>query len=1076
MPIRKDNIEEIFPMSDVSKGMIYHTLKNSSSYMFHEQSLHILPIQNFNPEIFEKALGLMINKHENLRSVFNMFDFDQPLQIVLKSVSADVEFIDIQSKDRDEQKDFIENWLKEDRSHPFDLKSEAPLWKVQIFYMSPSLLGFAWITHHAIMDGWSTASLITEINNTYWQLLQNANYNPGRLRCSYKDFIVEQIQEKNNPANLNFWREKLDNAHRLNLPFNKITEQSLYHSKFLNKRYKFGTDLLEDLKKVAVKNGTTLKDLCFAAYLFTFYYFSDDSDILVGFLSSNRPAREDGDKLIGCFLNTLPFRYDYSETGTWDEYAKGIHENINEYLKHGRLSFLEIVKGIEHQEEHQNPLFDVLFNFTDFYVYDSLDSAHTNKQFDDDTFDSLEGVQKDNMLITFLFSIRNGFSCKLLFYDAVINGEQADRLMDVFRRVLHKLAYHGDEQAIKQNLFTSEEIALVDGSTDSSFPLDATVYELVSEQMARFPDKPAICFKDTSITYAQLNERVKGLAGYLQEQEIASSESVIGIYLDRSIESVIAMLAVVYAGGSYLTLGTHLPAKRVAYMTSNSNCKYVISDSTNYANLPDDLEYIKVNEQGVWHEPKISSESKLYTIYTSGSTGNPKGVMVTHRNVINLIYGLNDIIYSKYDGDLSLGLLSSFDFDASVQHLYGALMLGHTLHIAPDEIRADSDALVDFFENSEVQISDGTPTHLRLLMESEKSLPNTLKHFLIAGEVLPISLLRTFTKQNNIKVTNLYGPTETCVDSTYFDIIPEELTKYDSVPIGRPLPNEKIYIMSKDGQLQGIGVPGEIVIDGEGVSLGYQDSDLTQTKFLVSLENPDKYMYRTGDIGRFLPDGNIEFIGRKDEQIKLRGYRIELGEVNGCIQSHHNVKHSVTQLLQVDTEEPVLCAFVEELEQGKDNSLAEHLKEHLPLYMVPSKIVKVKKWPYTSAGKLNIKELINNLDEFVSEDAHKIDEEFDDVENQLAEIWKSVLNVSKVGLHEDFFTLGGDSIKLIKLLFTIKNTLGIQLSVQNFYGNSTIKKLSNLIKSEKEQDKLSDQTSESDKALEDFKSDFIDQL
>jgi amino acid adenylation domain-containing protein len=1083
MNLEKDNIEDAFPMSDVSKGMIYHTLKESSSYMFHEQSVHFLETGRFDAAVFEKALSLLAEKHENLRSVFNMFDYAEPFQIVLKKIEPDIDYIDISGRGREDQEIFLRRWLERDRNDPFDLRSMRLLWRARVIFLGPGHICFAWITHHAIMDGWSTASLVTEIHNTYVELLKDPFFLPARLKCRYRDFVAEQLFEKKNEANHAFWKRELTNYKRLAMPFRDPAPQELFHSGFLYKDYDLGLGLLESLRKLAAERNYTVKNLCFAAYLYTSYFFSNQQDLLVGLLCNTRPSKEDGDKVIGCFLNTLPFRYKMRRDLSWAEFVADVDERMTDYLRYGVLPFTEIVKIAGERENAQNPLFDILFNYTDFHVFDDLLAMDGVGSAGNTAAPLADGIQKDNMLITFLLTVRNRFSCKLLHYDAVIKAAEVDRLMEVYRLVLQKIARCGEERADKSSLFTPEERELTQVWVRRGYPLERLLDELVSAQAGLYPQRPAIVDRGSVVSYQELEESSDRLALRLQEAGVGRGD-LVGILLERSAAVIVSMLAVLKTGAAYLPLSVSLPEQRIRYMLEDSRCRLVIGAAPYRRLLPPgpgwiDIDGVSMAGARFDPDPSRTSNDLAYVIYTSGSTGLPKGVMVTHRNVINLVYALQEEIYGRYDGPLQLALLSPFDFDASVQQVYGALLLGHTVHIVPEEHRADGEELVKFFRSQQTVISDGTPTHLRLILDSGEALPETMKHFLIAGEVLPKRLAERFYERyaSGIAVSNLYGPTETCVDSTVFHLQPGLLKVYPTIPIGRPLPNERVFLLSEDGQRQGIGVTGELCIAGEGVSRGYLHKPvLTGEKFVPDPAGGDGIVYRTGDLARWLPDGNIEFIGRRDDQVKLRGFRIELNEIRKALLDHKEIEDAIVKLLD-DEGGDYLCAYIVTPEPIDTVALRDLLKKTLPSYMLPGHFIQLTEWPRTVSGKIDLQALPAPASDPQGEgmDMPGGSGAVTELQAGLLDIWREVLKKERIGMEEDFFSLGGDSIKLIKLLHAIKMRLDVKLNVQHFYRNATVEKLSRLITADRDANQTVPEE-ENANELATFRENFINNL
>jgi amino acid adenylation domain-containing protein len=729
----------------------------------------------------------------------------------------------------------------------------------------------------------------------------------------------------------------------------------------------------------------------------------------------------------------------------------------------------------EHEQE-QNPLFDVLFNFTDFHVYDMLQPLDADN--DDISIDNhqTEGVQKDNILVTFLFSVRNKFACNLLYYDAVLTETDAGRLMEVYKAVLHKIAWCEEEPATKLSLMRPSEWELINRFEIRDYPLASTLPALFSLQAGSSGNEVALVDAQGSMRFAELEQASDQLAGYLQLRGIQPGEFVC-LYAGRSLQIIVAMLAVLKCGAAYVPVPTDLPAKRVAYIIEDSGARFVITEPALAAGLSTGMEYINIDWQAnggdaVLNRPSFSSDAAAYMIYTSGSTGAPKGVVISHRSVGNLVYGLHDQIYSRYKGRQQLGLLSGFHFDASVQHIYSALLLGHTVHIATEESRADGVALVGFYERHGITISDGTPTHLQLILDASERLPSQLKHFLIAGEALPMALARRFYRQNptGVQLSNLYGPTETCVDSTCFHVEAGLLDAYETVPIGRPLPNEKVYILSQDHQLQGPGVPGEIYISGEGLSKGYHNQpSLTAERFVMHPHITGEPLYRTGDVGKWLPDGNISFIGRNDDQVKIKGFRIHLSEIEHTLLQHPRVQEALA--ITAGSEELYICVYVINKDEVTEKELKQFLQHALPQYMLPRHIITVNEWPRTPSGKIDRKML---PDANAGRESQPVVAASDTLQLQLIAIWEELLKTKPISIQDDFFALGGDSIKLIKLAHWVQNNIGVSFKVHQFYENSTVEKLATLLRSA-----TIDAENSREKAgqeLETFKSNFINNL
>ena len=441
--------------------------------------------------------------------------------------------------------------------------------------------------------------------------------------------------------------------------------------------------------------------------------------------------------------------------------------------------------------------------------------------------------------------------------------------------------------------------------TEVPFPIDQTIIQPFEAQVARTPDSTALVFKEHRLTYREINARANQLAHYLKKHGVGP-EVIVGMLVERSLEMIVGMFGVLKAGGAYVPLDPDYPEARVAFMLVDGQIPVLLTQEHLVGRLPKydghiiclDDDWAVISQEGKADVAcETSGKNLAYAIYTSGSTGVPKAVMIEHRNVMNLVFGLNERIYRRYSGKLDVALVAPYVFDPSVQQIFPALLHGHTLHIVPEDTRFDGAGLSAFFHAHQIDISDGTPAHLRLLVEGtdEGTVEFDVKHLIIGGEALPPKIVARFLGKfaaNRPAITNIYGPAECCVDSVAFEIPKDSVAPFENIPIGMPMPNQQIYIVNEENQLQPIGTPGKLCIGGAGVGRGYlRREDFTAERFVDNPFEPGTKLYRTGDIGRYLPDGNIEFIGRRDDQVKIRGFRIELGEIENQLKSYKRQKH-----------------------------------------------------------------------------------------------------------------------------------------------------------------------------------------
>ncbi|MFS4449736.1 non-ribosomal peptide synthetase, partial [Maribacter sp. 2307UL18-2] len=499
----------------------------------------------------------------------------------------------------------------------------------------------------------------------------------------------------------------------------------------------------------------------------------------------------------------------------------------------------------------------------------------------------------------------------------------------------------------------------------ADYSIDYSIVEMFEEQVLENPDRVAVVIQGERHTYKELNERSNQLANYLVSFGIVPG-SVVGLLLDRSVEMIIGILGVLKSGAGYLPIDTNLPAQRVEYMLDQSRSTLLLTEGTYLEQYSAYLPVRNIHSEDLYMDSSqnigmpIEPNDLAYCIFTSGSTGLPKGVMMGHKSVINLVQGLRERVYSSDHGSKSLrvALLASYSFDASVQQIFGALLLGHSLYICDDLDRKDGDRLIDFYNRNGIEVSDGTPTHLRILMSSldEDFRLTSLRIWMLAGEVLSKELVKEFYKYHEydrVKLFNIYGPTETCVDSTSFEIELAKLDDYSTIPIGKPLPNERIYITDKYGNLVPIGVTGELCIAGDGLAQRYiGDMTLTSEKFIDHWIPNEKKVYRTGDLACWLSDGNIEYQGRRDNQVKIRGYRIELGEIENQLLAYEEVRDIVVVAKERGGSMDLIAYIVSDNEI-KPGELRSYLALTLPDYMLPVHYVQMDSFPLTPNGKVD---------------------------------------------------------------------------------------------------------------------------
>ncbi len=733
------------------------------------------------------------------------------------------------------------------------------------------------------------------------------------------------------------------------------------------------------------------------------------------------------------------------------------------------LSFKDILLGVRQTvveaTEHQNYPLNILQNdlnipvspdeFPFFDIVVLLKNIH-NRSY----------IHHIPVNITFSFEREAAsIECAIEYNSTLYRRETIERIGLYFRHLLHQGLLDVAIRLRDMDMITpGERERLLHGFNDTSvrYPREETIHKWFEKQAEKCPGQLAIVMEEQAVSYGELHERTNRLSGFLRSRAVCPG-SLVGLRMERSIEMIVAMISVLKAGGAYLPISLKWPHERVRYAAEDSRLLLLLTHQQCAQSLPIDQECIDLDDprlyrdRGVNGNVKVCSLNLAYVIYTSGSTGNPKGVLVVHRNLLNLVVGLQQTIYGPYKKYLRVALMAPYEFDASGQQIYGALLQGHCLCLVSEETRLDGDRLWAFYRERKIDISDGTPSLLRVLLEGKEQRIFQFHaiHFIIAGEVFPPGIagafFDVFIKQKP-SISNFYGPTETCIDSTYYHIQEGDWLNNDSIPIGQPLPNERVYILGQDGQLAPLGVAGELCIAGDGVSRGYLNNvELTREKFADHTLNGRERMYHTGDLARWREDGHIEFLGRIDQQVKLRGYRIELGEIENLLRQFDGVKDVLVTLREAPAGESQLAAYVVPccLEDGMVSNLDVTALRHfaaqrLPDYMIPTRFAWIDAFPLTPNGKIDVSALPVPG---VETDEKEYVAPRDEVMKKLVKIWSDILGVeaSKIGIENDFFELGGHSLKAISMAGRIHKTFDIKIPLLEIFKHPTIAGLWNFI-------------------------------
>ncbi|WP_406278228.1 amino acid adenylation domain-containing protein [Embleya sp. NBC_00896] len=999
--------------------------------------------------LLEGALGGLVARHEVLRTRFVAADDGRPTQLVDAPWPVTATVHDLRGIEDAAARDAAAREILETEAvRPFDLAT-GPLLRAVVAQVADEDRYLLITIHHIVSDGWSEGILAHELREHYAAALDHREVALPALPLQYADFSVWQRQWLTGDTldrQLDYWRGKLTGLEPLELPtdHHRPPVRSGASELFT---FNISDELVGRLKSTATDRGASLFMTLLATFQLLLSKYSGQEDVAVGTPIAGRNRAEIED-MIGFFVNTLVMRTDLSGDPTFTELLARVRDTALGAYDHQDLPFERLVEEIAPRRDlSRNPLFQAMF------VLQNVPEAHAW---------ALPGLTVESVPITsqdakfdltlFLTEQSDGSIDGTVVY-ATDLFEQATvaRLAGHFRTLLSAVAAGpGARLAVLDMLTPAErrQILVEWNDTTTDYPDTKTVHELVEEQVDRRPEAIAITCDAGTLTYRELNERANRLAHHLRGLGIGP-EHLVTVCLDRSPDMICALLAILKAGAAYVPLDPDYPADRLAFMIEDTATPLVITDSGHAHRLPataacflTDRDWSALTaESGGNPEPLASPQDLAYVIYTSGSTGRPKGVQIRHHSLVNLVHWTMTSFAMK-PGD-RVALLAGVGFDAAAWELWPALTAGTTSCITTDTIRLTPDLLQQWLQDQNIR---GTfvPTPM---LEALAALPwnnttTSLEYVLTGGDLLHLPTDTTLP----FRVINNYGPTESTVLVTSTQITPGDPIP----PIGRPIANTNLYIVDKHHHPVPIGIPGELLIAGTGLALGYLNQpEQTRDRFIPNpfSTDPDARVYRTGDLVKWRPDGQMEFIGRIDNQVKLRGYRIELGEIEATLLTHPTVT-AATVIAREDTPgDKRLVAYTvttADTDIPKTAELRAHLQQQLPDYMVPAAFVTLDQLPLTTNGKVDRKAL-------PLPDGHRPDLDATytaprtPVERAITAIWSDVLTVDTIGIHDNFFELGGHSLLATQVTSRIRKTLGVDVPVRTLFTAPTPAQLATAI-------------------------------
>ncbi|MBD1217907.1 MAG: amino acid adenylation domain-containing protein [Aphanizomenon flos-aquae Clear-A1] len=1027
---------------------------------------------SLNISVLEQVITEIVRRHEILRTNFQQIE-GKNLQVIRPEINISLQVINLEQITAKQQLQNVERLINQETDKIFNL-SEDDLFQSTLYQLNQNSYILLLNMHHIISDGWSIGILLQELSTLYGAYLAGNKSPLPDLQIQYADYAIwqkEKFTSEIREKQLNYWKQQLaDIPPLLELPTDKPRPpiQSFRGGIW---EFSINSNLSQKIRTLTQQSDATLFMTMLAAFVILLYRCSGQDDILIGSPMAGR-NRQEIQSLIGYFVNTVVLRTKLTGNPNFREILNQVRQVATDAHNYQDIPYNQVVEALNPQRNlSYNPVFQILFDLqrslTDKLQLPGLTlqpflGEHSTSKFDlsliiEDRGTELIGAWE--------------YSSDLFTQEAI------SRITENFQTLLNGIV-NNPETPINQlpiiSAFEQQQILEKWNNTQQDYPESFCIHELFTQQVIKTPDAIAVKFGNQQLTYTQLNQKANQLANYLQNCGV-TSEVLVGLYLERSLDILIAILAILKAGGAYLPLDPKYPQTRLTDILNDSQVSIILTQEKLLTSLSSplprgetpltpyqgkiillDTDLTIISQQNI--ETPISAikpDNLAYVIYTSGSTGKPKGVMITHQNIVNHATSIID----KYQINSHDRILqfTTFIFDVAAEEIFPAWLSGATLIICPQEMVTNLIEFSQFLAQESLTVVNlPTPYWQEWVLEIDRKvsqIPDSLR-LVITGsdQVLPEKLALwqklVTEKRQNIQWINAYGLTETTITSTVYQLpVNYQLNTTHSVPIGRPIANTEIYILDQNLQPVPIGIPGELHIGGAGLARGYLNrKQLTNEKFISNPISSSKSsrLYKTGDLARYLPDGNIEFLGRIDYQVKIRGFRIELGEIEAVLAQHPLVKSSAVIVREIQPGNKQLVAYVvTEDHSNIQQDLRSFLKQNLPDYMLPAFFVRLAELPLTPTGKINRRA----LSALMLELNHEIDYILprNPLEQKLAEIWCQVLGLEKVSVEENFFNLGGHSLATIQIISRIRETLEIDLPLQYLFTEPTIAGLTKII-------------------------------
>lgn len=1023
-----------------------------------------------NLEALQKALDAIVERHEVLRTNF-ITELGNPVQVIASSRPVELGVIDLSALASNEQAEQVKVRLAQEMQRPFNLSADLML-RASLLQLNSEEHILLLVMHHIASDGWSMGILYQELAALYEAFSTGKPFPLTPLPIQYADYADWQRQWLTGEvlsAQIEYWKKQLDGAPPvLELPTDRPRPAAQSNSgakHFVS----LSPSLTQSLKAISRASGVTLFMTLLAAFQTLLYRYCGQEDIVVGSPIAGRTQVET-EGLIGFFVNTLVLRADLSSNPTFSELLERVRQMALGAYAHQDCPFEKLVEELQPERSlSYTPLFQVMFVLQNTPMRQSLELPGL----------TLQPLNLDSSIAMFDLSLeleetQQGIQGNWEYNTNLFDAATITRMAEHFKILLEGIVANVEQRVSELPLLTATErhqLLVEWNDTRGEYAVDKCIHQLFEATVERTPDAVAVVFEDQQLTYRELNSRANQLAHYLQGRGVGP-EVLVAICVERSLEMVVGFLGILKAGGAYVPLDPAYPKDRLAYMLSDSQVPLLLTQEQLLSELPEHKVHVVALDRD-WEVIATESQENLvtgvtasnlaYVIYTSGSTGKPKGVMIEHQSVVNLTETMR-VEYGMVSSDRVLQF-SSISFDSATDEIYNCLTAGGTLVLRTDEMLSSVSTFLQKCQEWKLTVLELPTAYwhqiISELATTNESLPTSIRLVSVGGEAALPEKLRLWQSCVDEQwrchqlgepplLVNGYGPTEATVEATICKL--SQLVIEDTrpqLPIGRPIGNVQAYILDRYLQPVPVGVWGELLIGGVGLARGYLNQpELTTEKFIPNpfSDEPEARLYKTGDLVRYLPDGNIEFLGRIDNQVKIRGFRIELGEIETMLGQHPAVRETLLLVREDAPGDKRLVAYlIPKHEPAPTTSELYHfLREKLPNYMIPAAFVMLETIPLTPNGKVDYRAL-----PAPDQAQLELEETFvaprTPVEEKLASIWANVLGLEQIGVHNNFFQLGGHSLLAIQVISRLRQAFEIELSVRSLFEAPTVAELAELI-------------------------------